>query len=72
MEYVIVRYPTKRFVYVDGEKGGRTNTVMRMQAGTHEFTLGPLKNYTPESVEIEVTGTTVLTPLSIDFSRKQD
>ena len=71
MEYVIVTYPTDRFVYIDGEKGGITNDVLRVSEGTHEFDLGNLKNYEPESREVEVEGTTVLKPLKIGFSRKQ-
>ncbi len=59
MEYVIVTYPTNRFVYVDGEKGGITNDVRRVSEGTHEFVLGNLKNYEPASREVEVEGTTV-------------
>lgn len=71
MEFVIVTYPTSRFVYIDGEKGGRTNEVLRVEAGTHEFDLGNLKNYEPESQEVEVKGTTVLKPMEIVFSKKE-
>jgi len=71
MEYVIVAYPTNRSVYIDGEKGGITNDVLRVEEGTHEFDLGNLKNYQPESQEVEVQGTTVLKPMQIVFS-KQD
>lgn len=70
MEYVIVSFPTNRFVYIDGEKGGITNDVLRVEAGTHEFNLGNLKNYKPTSQEVEVEGTTVLQPLMIVFTRK--
>ena len=70
MEYVIVSFPTNRFVYIDGEKGGITNDVLRIEAGTHEFNLGNLKNYEPNSQEVEVEGTTVLHPLMIVFTRK--
>lgn len=70
MEFVIVSFPTNRFVYIDGEKGGITNDVLRVEAGTHEFTLGNLKNYKPDSQDVEVEGTTVLQPLKIVFTRK--
>ncbi len=70
MEYIIVSFPTKRFVYIDGEKGGRTNDKLRIEAGTHEFDLGNLKNYTPAVQEVEVEETTVLQPLVIVFSQK--
>lgn len=71
MEYVKVTFPTDRLVYINGEKGGYTNDVLRVAAGTHEFTLGHLKNYEPECQEIEVDGTTVLEPLEIVFTKKE-
>ena len=70
MEYVIVTYPTDRLVYVDGEKSGRTNEVLRIDAGTHVFDLGNLANYEPTSREIAVEGTTVLAPMVLAFARK--
>lgn len=70
MEYIIVSFPTNRFVYIDEEKGGRTNAKLHIEAGTHVFDLGSQKNYKPDSREVEVTGTTVLQPMLIAFSRK--
>jgi hypothetical protein len=42
LEYVIVAFPTDRIVYIDGEKNGNTNKVLRVDAGSHVFDLGPL------------------------------
>lgn len=70
MEYVKVIFPTTRYVYIDGEQGGRTNTVLRIEAGTHVFDLGNLANYAPESQELVVEGTTVLAPLVVAFAKK--
>ncbi|MGH8488709.1 MAG: hypothetical protein ACREXS_07590 [Gammaproteobacteria bacterium] len=70
MEYVKVVYPTNRFVFIDGEKGGISNDVLRVEAGTHVFDLGNQKNYAPQSQEVEVEGTTVLKPMEIVFSKK--
>ena len=72
MEYVIVTFPTVRQVYIDGEKCGQTNDVLRVDPGTHIFTLGPHANYTPESQEVAVDSTSVLAPLEIIFTRKAD
>ena len=71
MEYVVVVFPTDRFVYIDGEKNGRTNKSLRIDAGSHSFDLGPLKNYEPESQTIEVVDTTVLEPLEIVFAKQE-
>lgn len=70
MEYVIVAFPTNRLVYIDGEQNGATNDVLRIDAGTHVFDLGPVKNYKPGSRKVLVKDTTVLEPLEITFRRK--
>lgn len=70
MEYVKVTFPTDRFVYIDGEKGGITNQVLRVEAGTHGFDLGIMANYKPASVEVDVKDTTVLRPLLVAFAKK--
>lgn len=70
MEYVKVVYPTDRFVFIDGEKSGITNEVLRVDAGTHVFDLGNQKNYQPQSQEVAVQRTTVLKPMEIVFSKK--
>jgi hypothetical protein len=70
MEYVKVTYPTDRFVYLDDEQAGRTNDVLRVEAGTHVFDLGTPANYKPASRQVEVKDTTVLQPLVIAFYKK--
>jgi hypothetical protein len=47
MEYVIVKFPTDRYVYIDGEQNGHTNDVLRIDAGTHVFELGTLASCAP-------------------------
>jgi len=69
MAYVIVTFPTDRFVYIDDEQNGRTNDSLRVDAGSHLFDLGPLKNYEPESQIVVVSGTTVLAPQEIVFTK---
>jgi hypothetical protein len=70
MEYVKVTFPTKRFVYVDGEQNGYTNDVLRVDAGTHLFELGNRNNFCPASRKVLVQDTTVLDPLEVPFFRK--
>lgn len=72
MEHVFVTYPTNRYVYIDDEQCGYTNSVLNVDAGTHTFTLGPYSNYKPESQVVRVEGTSVLDPLQIVFSKKDD
>ncbi len=72
MEYVIVRFPTDRLVYVDGEESGYTNEPLPVDAGTHRFELGHLQNYRPASRTVLVEDTTVLEPLEVRFFRKDE
>lgn len=71
MEYVKVTFPTNRLVYIDGERNGYTNDVLRVDAGTHIFELGNLDNFRPGSRKVLVQDTTVLEPLEIAFHRKE-
>lgn len=70
LEYVTVTFPTRRLVYIDGERSGHTNEILRVDTGTHLFTLGRYANYAPASQAITVTETTVLEPLEIVFTRE--
>jgi len=72
MEYVVVTYPEDRTVYVDGEDNGQTNTVIRVDSGTHGFDLGDPKDYSPSSIEKQVTGTSPLEPLTLVFVPQGD
>ncbi|MDJ0911735.1 MAG: PEGA domain-containing protein [Woeseiaceae bacterium] len=70
MEYVIVIYPTERLVYINDVQNGKTNKKLRIEEGTHKFDLGPRKDYEPESQTVTVTGTTVLDPMEITFTKE--
>ena len=72
MEYVKVRFPTDRLVYIDGEENGSTNEMLRVEAGTHVFELGNLANYRPAARKVTVQDTTALEPLEIAFFRKDE
>lgn len=72
MEHVVVSFPTRRLVYIDGERNGYTNEVLRVDAGTHAFDLGRRVNYEPASRRVTVRDTTVLEPLVLTFRRKTD
>lgn len=71
MERIKVTFPTDRLVYINGEKAGRTNEVLRIAAGIHIFDLGSYANYEPGFHLIDVEGTSVLRPLVIAFTRRQ-
>ncbi len=68
MEFVVVTFPTRRTVFVDGAAQGETGQVLRVQTGTHIFDLGEPANYTPPSQRIRVIGTSPANPLVVIFT----
>jgi len=71
VEYVVVRYPTRRLVTIDDEQNGNTNEVLRVDAGTHVFALGGPANYRPAQRTVAVADTSPLEPLEVRFSPKK-
>ncbi len=67
LQYVRINYFRSRNVYIDGALNGKTNTILRVDEGTHIFDLGPNLNYTPASIRKKVTETSVLRPVELDF-----
>jgi len=67
MEYVIVHYPRRRSVYIDGEESGVTGDRLRVEEGTHTINLGDPRDYTPKWRRPTVTGTTSIEPMEIEF-----
>lgn len=67
MEYVIVHFPKKRTVYIDGEESGDTGDRLRVEEGTHTISLGEPRDYTPKWRRPTVTGTTTIEPMEIVF-----
>jgi hypothetical protein len=70
MEFVIVRFPGKRPVNVDGARQGTTGALLRLPAGSHRFDLGSPSDYKPASQSIVVRGTTRADPLDVVFERR--
>ena len=66
MEYVVVTYPNKRKVLVDGKDAGYTNDTLRVETGHHIFALEGLQDYLPLTVEKVVEDTTPEKPMVID------
>ena len=64
-------FPTRRRVYIDEEKNGYTNQVLRVDAGTHLFDLGATDNYRPRSRKVMVRDTSAKKPKRIVFRRRK-
>lgn len=70
MEYVIVRYPASRPVFIDSHEEGMTNATLELGERRHYiFDLGAPFDYEPETIEVEVSGTSYEKPLEIVFRK---
>ncbi len=68
LQYVVVNFSEDREVLVDGIHNGQTNQSILVGAGTHEFTLGGIQDFTPPNIKTQVTGTSALDPLILSFT----
>lgn len=68
MEFVIVRYPQARPVFMDGQDVGQTARMLFVEEGHHVFDLGDPRDYEPPELEFEVTGTSAVAPLEVAFA----
>lgn len=68
MEYVIVKYPEARDVFVDDQQVGKTNQTLELETGHHTFSLGEPVDYTPPVQTVAVTGTNPIIPMEIEFT----
>ncbi|HWQ70344.1 MAG TPA: hypothetical protein VN494_10430 [Patescibacteria group bacterium] len=66
MEYVVVTYPTKRNIRIDGQIAGQCNDTLMVERGHHKFDLGDPQDYQPAIVEKKVQNTTGISPMIID------
>ena len=69
MEYLIVRVPETRDVLVDGLVQGKTNLVLELEAGVHDVSLGPPRNFSPLEQKVLLQSTSPLDPSRVDFHR---
>jgi hypothetical protein len=70
MEHLLVKFPVSRTVLIDGEEAGRTNTVLRVEEGTHTIGLGDPRDYKPSSRTVKVKGTSPIKPREVTFVNK--
>jgi hypothetical protein len=70
MEFLIVKFDEDRGVIVNDAPGARrTNKVFQLQAGTYIITLAAPPNFAPTEIEVELTGTNVLAPMEVTFTK---
>lgn len=70
MEHLLVHFPASRAVLIDGEEAGMTNTVLRVEEGTHTVSLDGPRDYKPSTRTITVKGTSPIKPREATFAKK--
>ena len=68
-QYINVSFPESRNVLSGGNLVGPTNEDLTINAGTHTFTLDGPQDYSPPEQQLIVTGTSVVTPLAVVFTK---
>ena len=69
MNWILVLYPRRRSVFLDGEFIGYTNRKLFVgEAGTYTVDLGDNKNYTPTEMTVRISRTTRRKPLELTFT----
>ena len=67
MEWVIVKYPRVRDVFIGGRRSGPANQIMIVREGTQTFDLGTPIDYRPSRRTVTVTRTSAADPAMIEF-----
>jgi hypothetical protein len=70
MEFVIVTFPEKRDVLIDGNVNGKTNQTLMVEAGNHEFTLSGTADFTPKKRNVLVQFTASNDPMRVSFDKR--
>jgi len=70
LENILVNFPVSRTVLIDGEESGKTNAILRVEEGTHTFSLGDPQDYKPSSRTVKVKGTSPIKPREVTFVKK--
>lgn len=67
MEWVIVKYPRVRDVFIDGRRSGPANRILIVREGTQTFDLGKPLDYRPSRQTVTVTGSSAADPAMVEF-----
>lgn len=70
-EYLVVLFPRKRRVLVNGAFMGNTNRKLELEGGCYEVSLGPPDNFTPARHDLDLRNTSSLAPLIVEFEEAE-
>ena len=67
MQYLVVLFPYRRAVLINGKSMGETNMLLELECGVYEVTLGPPQDFIPAQQLIDLQNTSALSPMQIEF-----
>ena len=67
MEFLLVLFPRKRRVMIDGVFNGSTNELIELEGGEHSVSLGPPNNFKPKQRTVDLSDTSALAPMIVSF-----
>lgn len=69
MQYLKVRFPTRRRVKIDDEFNGYTNKLIEIRGGPHKVSMGNPKNFNPKERKVNLRNTSPLRPKIVRFEK---
>lgn len=69
MQYLKVRFPTRRRVKIDDEFNGYTNKLIEIRGGPHDISMGSPKNFKPRVRKVTLRNTSPLRPKIVSFEK---
>jgi len=66
-EFLLVKFPESRQLLINGVPEGRTNIVVRLEAGTYQVALAGRRNYSPDSQTVTLRFTAITNPTLLTF-----
>lgn len=69
MQYLKVRFPTRRKLKIDGEFNGHTNKLIEVRGGPHKISMGNPENFRPRQRKVNLRNTSRLRPKIVSFEK---
>jgi hypothetical protein len=66
-EFLLVKFPESRPLLVNKIPQGRTNIVVRLEAGTYDIALDGRTNYSPDVQKVTLRFTAITNPIVLTF-----
>ena len=66
-EFLLVKFPESRQLVLNGFTQGRTNMVVRLEAGTYTVGLAGKQNYSPDCQTVTLRFSSITSPTIVSF-----